>query len=195
MLRGGEEEVIDILEGDLVIVTNGSMTEGADIGSMTSAPKLNGKGASWKLWRNVAEPLLGNPSSFNDHVDESKWESFTVTFQDSVFFDLMEKFTRNRAGTGALVTFKDSSWSSISLLAFQPHFRGQPEHVNVFWGYGLSPDNVGDYVKKRMCDCTGEEIMQELIGHLPFQEHEEEIMATANCIPCMMPYITAQFMP
>lgn len=197
VLREGEEEVIDILEGDLVIVTNGSMTEGADIGSMTSAPKLNGKGSSWKLWENIAakKPLLGNPSSFNDHVDESKWESFTVTFQDSVFFDLMEKFTRNRAGTGALVTFKDSSWFMSVVLAFQPHFRGQPEHVNVFWGYGLYPDNVGDYVKKRMCDCTGEEIMQELIAHLHFQEHQEEIMATANCIPCMMPYITAQFMP
>ncbi|MBY0116499.1 oleate hydratase [Paenibacillus sp. FSL L8-0435] len=195
--RDGTEEIIDIHEGDLVIVTNGSMTEGADLGSMTSAPQLKGKGSSWKLWENIAakKPLLGNPSSFNDHVDESKWESFTVTFQDSVFFDLMEKFTRNRAGTGALVTFKDSSWFMSVVLAFQPHFRGQPEHVNVFWGYGLFPDNVGDYVKKRMCDCTGEEIMQELIGHLHFQEHQEAIMATANCIPCMMPYITAQFMP
>lgn len=46
-----------------------------------------------------------------------------------------------------------------------------------------------------MCDCLGEEIMQELIGHLHFEEHKDEIMATANCIPCMMPYITSQFMP
>lgn len=65
----------------------------------------------------------------------------------------------------------------------------------MFWGYGLYPDKVGDFVKKRMCDCTGEEIMQELIGHLHFEEHKDEIMATANCIPCMMPYITSQFMP
>ena len=83
---------------------------------MTSAPKLNGKGSSWKLWENIAakKPLLGNPSSFNDHVDESKWESFTVTFQDSVFFDLMEKFTRNRAGTGALVTLRIPAGSCLS---------------------------------------------------------------------------------
>lgn len=37
--------------------------------------------------------------------------------------------------------------------------------------------------------------MEELIGHLHFEAHKEEIMATANCIPCMMPYITSQFMP
>ncbi|WP_342424109.1 oleate hydratase [Paenibacillus sp. FSL E2-0178] len=195
--RQGVEDVIEINEGDRVIITNGSMTEGSSLGSMTSAPRLNGKGSSWKLWENIAakKPGLGNPSSFDDHVDESKWESFTVTFQDSRFFDLMEDFTRNRAGTGALVTFKDSSWLMSVVLAFQPHFRNQPEHVKVFWGYGLYPDKVGDYVHKKMCDCTGEEIMQELIGHLHFETHKEEIMATANCIPCMMPYITSQFMP
>ncbi|MEK4517974.1 oleate hydratase [Paenibacillus sp. FSL H8-0122] len=197
VIRDGVEDTIQVHEDDRVIVTNGSMTEGASLGSMTSAPGLNGKGSSWKLWENIAakKPGLGNPSSFNDHVDESKWESFTVTFQDSKFFDLMEKFTRNRAGTGALVTFKDSSWLMSVVLAFQPHFRNQPEHVRVFWGYGLYPDKVGDYVHKKMCDCTGEEIMEELIGHLHFEAHKEEIMATANCIPCMMPYITSQFMP
>lgn len=198
VVRDGVEDTIRIHEGDRVIITNGSMTEGSSLGSMTSAPGLNAsKGSSWKLWENIAakKPGLGNPSSFADHVDESKWESFTVTFQDSKFFDLMENFTRNRAGTGALVTFKDSSWLMSVVLAFQPHFRNQPEHVRVFWGYGLYPDKIGDYVHKRMCDCTGEEIMEELLGHLHFTGHKEEIMATANCIPCMMPYITAQFMP
>ncbi|WP_379155281.1 oleate hydratase [Paenibacillus sp. sgz5001063] len=197
VLRQGVPDVIAIGEEDRVIITNGSMTEGSSLGSMTAAPHLNGKGSSWKLWENIAakKPGLGNPSPFADHVDGSKWESFTVTFQDPVFFDLMEKFTRNRAGTGALVTFKDSSWFMSVVLAFQPHFRNQPEHVKVFWGYGLYPDKTGDFVKKRMCDCTGEEIMQELIGHLHFEAHQEEIMATANCIPCMMPYITSQFMP
>ncbi|SDE70806.1 oleate hydratase [Fontibacillus panacisegetis] len=193
----GEGSVIPVHEGDLVIVTNGSMTESSSLGSMTEAPKMNGKGSSWKLWDRISAKKtgLGNPSSFDDHANESKWESFTVTFQDSVFFDLMEKFSRNRAGTGALVTFKDSSWLMSIVLAFQPHFRNQPDHVKVFWGYGLYPDNVGDFVKKKMCDCTGEEIMAELLYHLHFEEHKDAIMATANCIPCMMPYITSQFMP
>ncbi|MNV46219.1 Oleate hydratase [compost metagenome] len=118
-----------------------------------------------------------------------------MTFSDSVFFDLMEKFSGNRAGTGALVTFKDSSWLMSIVLAYQPHFRNQPEHVRVFWGYGLNVDKDGDFVKKKMSECTGEEIMTELIGHLHFEQHQAAIMATANCIPCMMPFITSQFMP
>lgn len=99
VVREGVKDVIDVKEDDLVIITNGSMTEGSSLGSMTSAPRLNGKGSSWKLWENIAskKPSLGNPSSFDDHVDGSKWESFTVTFHDSKFFDLMENFTRNRA--------------------------------------------------------------------------------------------------
>ena len=34
--------------------------------------------------------------------------------------------------------------------------------------------------------------MQELCGHLNFDLHT---VATANCIPCCMPYITSMFMP
>ncbi|PZM66732.1 oleate hydratase [Paenibacillus dendritiformis] len=196
-VKEGAPGTIELNDGDLVIVTNGSMTEGYSLGSMTTAPSLNGKGSSWKLWDRIAakKPGLGNPSSFDDHIEGSKWESFTVTCQDSRFFDLMEAFSRNKAGTGALVTFKESSWLMSIVLAHQPHFRNQPEHVRVFWGYGLFPDNVGDYVKKKMSDCTGEEILTELLSHLHFHEDMDAIIQTANCIPCMMPYITAQFMP
>ncbi|MBY9080887.1 oleate hydratase [Paenibacillus sp. HN-1] len=197
VLKGDVKDRIAVGDRDLVIVTNGSMTESSSLGSMTAPPVLNGKGSSWELWDRLAakKPALGNPSPFDDHIDGSKWESFTVTFSDSVFFDLMEKFSGNRAGTGALVTFKDSSWLMSIVLAYQPHFRNQPEHVRVFWGYGLNVDKEGDFVKKKMSECTGEEIMTELIGHLHFEQHRDAIMATANCIPCMMPFITSQFMP
>lgn len=197
-VKDGVERALDLTEEDLVIVTNGSMTESSSLGSMTTPPQLYGKGSSWQLWDRIAAKkpgLLGNPASFDDHIDESKWESFTVTCQGSRFFDRMEKFSRNIAGSGALVTFKDSSWFMSIVLAHQPHFRNQPEDVKVFWGYGLYPDHVGDYVKKRMCDCTGEEILTELLHHLKFENELDELIRSANCIPCMMPYITAQFMP
>jgi oleate hydratase len=107
----------------------------------------------------------------------------------------MERFTGNVAGTGGLVTFTDSSWLMSVVLAHQPHFIGQPDDVLVFWGYGLFVDQHGDYVKKTMSECTGEELLRELIGHLRFDEHASRILATSNCIPCMMPFITSQFMP
>ena len=43
-----------------------------------------------------------------------------------------------------------------------------------------------------MDECNGAEILQELCGHLRF---DLETVATANCIPCRMPYITSMFMP
>jgi oleate hydratase len=196
-IKDGKEEVIAVKEGDLVFFTNGSMTEGYSLGSMTKAPALGGKGSSWTLWEKLAkkDTHFGNPEAFAGNIQESKWESFTVTCQDARFFERMEKFSRNKPGTGALVTFKDSNWLMSVVLAYQPHFRNQPENVKVFWGYGLFPDQEGNFIKKKMSDCTGEEILTELLHHLKFEEDMEAIIKTANCIPCMMPFITSQFMP
>ena len=78
------------------------------------------------------------------------------------------------------------------VLAHQPHFANQPDDVQVFWGYALFPDQVGNFVAKPMAECNGAEILQELCGHLRF---DLENVAQANCIPCRMPYITSMFMP
>jgi oleate hydratase len=64
--------------------------------------------------------------------------------------------------------------------------------MQVFWGYSLFPDRVGNFVPKPMADCNGAEILRELCGHLRF---DPETVASANCIPCRMPYITSMFMP
>ena len=73
-----------------------------------------------------------------------------------------------------------------------PGLLNQPADVQVFWGYALFPDRIGNFVAKPMADCNGEEILRELCGHLRF---DLDIMAAANCIPCAMPYITSMFMP
>ncbi|STQ90664.1 MCRA family protein [Iodobacter fluviatilis] len=104
----------------------------------------------------------------------------------------MIKFSGNQPGTGGLVTFKDSNWLMSVVLPHQPHFANQPEDVQVFWGYALSPDRVGNFVAKPMADCNGKEILRELCGHLRF---DLDTVQTANCIPCRMPYITSMFMP
>ncbi len=65
------------------------------------------------------------------------------------------------------------------------------------WVYGLFSDVPGNYVKKPMRECTGKEICMEWLYHIgvPEEEIEELASASANTIPCMMPYITAFFMP
>ena len=194
--RRGLADVIPVAAGDLVFFQNASMTDASSYGSMHSAPAKRTKTDSqgWLLWEKLAEgrPALGRPAAFNSSIPESYWASYTVTLKDSAFFDRMEQFTGNSAGTGGLVTFKDSNWFMSIVLAHQPHFAGQPQGVQVFWGYALHPDRIGNFVAKPMSECSGAEILRELCGHLNF---DLDIMATANCIPCRMPYITSMFMP
>ena len=192
----GQADTMPMEDGDLVFVQNGSMTDASSLGSMTAAPPKSKKApsGSWTLWERLAEgrPSFGNPAAFNSCVAQSDWASFTVTLKDPAFFDQMQRFSGNEAGTGGLVTFKDSNWLMSIVLAHQPHFANQPAGVQVFWGYGLFPDRIGNFVAKAMADCTGAELLQELCGHLRF---DLETVATANCIPCRMPYITSMFMP
>ena len=194
--RNGKAETIPVADGDLVFFQNGSMTDASSLGSMSSAPKPLTKHDSggWLLWERIAKnrPEFGKPAVFNSSIPESFWESFTVTLKDSIFFDKMQEFTGNEAGIGGLVTFKDSNWLLSVVLAHQPHFIDQPEGVKVFWGYALHPDRIGNFIGKSMAECSGQEILQELCGHLNF---DLATFANANCIPCRMPYITSMFMP
>jgi len=195
-LRQGQNEAIAVNDGDLVFIQNGSMTDASSLGSMRTAPRKLTKvdSGSWTLWESLAEghPEFGNPAAFNSCIAQSCWESFTVTLKNPAFFDAMKQFSGNEPGTGGLVTFKDSNWLMSIVLAHQPHFPNQPADVQVFWGYALFPDRVGNFVSKPMADCNGAELLQELCGHLRF---DLETIESANCIPCRMPYITSMFMP
>lgn len=196
-VEDGEANQVDLDAKDLVFVTNGSMTAASTLGSHRTAPALNAqKTGDWTLWESLARNRrdFGQPSVFDDHIDESFWESFTVTCRDPTFFRLIEEFTGNAPGTGGLVTFRDSSWLMSIVVAYQPHFINQPADVQVFWGYGLFPNKVGDFVKKPMTECTGEEILVELASHFGFTEQLPTLTGTSQCIPCLMPYITSQFL-
>nr|WP_248114460.1 oleate hydratase [Bradyrhizobium sp. 2S1]MCK7672508.1 oleate hydratase [Bradyrhizobium sp. 2S1] len=197
--HGGKDRTIDLAERDLVLVTNGSMTSDTSYGSMDTVPVLNTErtGGAWKLWERLAakSPDFGRPAAFASKIDQSKWESFTVTADDSSFFDRLEAFSGSKAGKGGLVTIKDSNWLLTIVLNRQPHFYEQPKNVWVWWGYGLYPDKPGNFVHKPMSECTGREILIELLSHLRFTESIPFILDTSRVITAMMPYITAQFMP
>ena len=201
ILEGNITGVINVHENDVVLITLGSMTSSSSIGSNTTAPAVPSPhplpkftDPSWALWDSLSNDntLFGNPHNFSSRAPESNWESFTVTLKSPEFFSHLSEMTNNLPGTGALVTFKDSSWLMSIVVPHQPHFIDQPEDVQVFWGYGLFPAREGDFVKKPMAACTGEEIFTELLGHLHFPVHPT--VEDATTIPCFMPYITSQFL-
>lgn len=198
-LHFADGSAVDLREGDVCIMTNACMTDSATLGSLHApAPAPERKPVSAELWAKVAakRPGLGNPEPFFGNVNESNWESFTVTCKGNRLLKMIENYSGNIPGSGALMTFKDSSWRMSIVVAAQPHFKAQDPDTTIFWGYGLYTDHVGDYVKKPMRDCTGAEILKELLHQLHWEEHQEEIMAdVVNVIPCMMPYVDAQFQP
>ncbi|WP_293881793.1 oleate hydratase [Sphingomonas sp.] len=123
--RAGESSGIAINPDDLVLVTLGSMTEGSRLGTMDAAPELASKadGGAWTLWETIAEgrPAFGRPQTFDGHIDQSKWTSFTITMRDPTFLRLVRDFTGNVPGEGGLITFPHSNWlASIVIPAPAP---------------------------------------------------------------------------
>ncbi|WP_137958876.1 oleate hydratase [Burkholderia sp. 4M9327F10] len=190
---------IPVGAADKVIVTLGSMTASSSLGSMDHPVPLNTADSTgaWALWKTIAagRPEFGHPSVFADHVEESKWLSFTVTLRDPTLFRLIRDLTGNVPGEGGLITFAESSWLASIVLPHQPHFIDQPADVQVLWGYGLRVGQPGDFVRKPMSACTGGEILTEILGHLRIEAEASGILEHANCIPCLMPFITSQFLP
>ena len=190
---------INLTEKDLCIITNGCMTDNATLGDFNTAPQYNPDAPmSGELWKKIAKKRdgFGNPSPFFDKPEETNWESFTVTMKGNKFLKMIEDFSGNVPGSGALMTFKDSNWLMSIVVAAQPHFKNQPMDTTIFWGYGLYTDKIGNYVKKPMRECTGKELFEELLYHLHFLEEKEDILKTVvNVIPSMMPYIDSQFQP
>ncbi len=204
-LRNGKEENIDLTEDDLVFVTNGSCVENATLGDQNTAPAVNTTpGGCWELWRNLAkqDPSFGHPDKFCTDIPATSWESATITTLDDRIPPYIEKICKRdpfsgKVVTGGIISCKDSSWLLSYTLNRQPHFKDQPKDQLVVWVYGLFIDVPGDYVKKPMKDCTGIEITEEWLYHMgvPVDQIHDMAVNSAISIPCMMPYITAFFMP
>lgn len=198
-IHDGIAGTIRVEDDDLVMVTLGSMTEASSLGDMDHAPPPGtvAEGGAWALWRKLAAGRndFGRPAVFADHVEQSRWVSFTVTLHDLDLLRRIRDMTGNIPGEGGLMTFADSNWLASIVIPHQPHFLGQPAGVAVFWGYGLAMDRPGNLVAKAMPDCNGREILTEILYHLGFDSDMAPVLDAATCIPCLMPYITSQFLP
>lgn len=195
--RDGSPGTYDVEPHDYAFITIGSMTADATYGDDDHAPELvrDRRDGGFALWEAIAgkAPDFGRPNSFDGNVDESKWESFTLTMHDPLLLHRIEELSGNLPGTGGLMTFTASSWLMSIVVPHQPHFDKQPEDQYTLWGYGLLIDEKGDYVPQRMGEATGQEILTELIHQLGFEDIADRIRETTTVVPVMMPYITSQF--
>ncbi|OPJ62596.1 oleate hydratase [Clostridium oryzae] len=203
--HNNQEECIDLIEEDLVFITNGSCTENSSLGDNNHAPKFNNSlGGCWELWRNIAkqDSSFGHPDKFCTNTKATNWESATITTLDDRIPPYIEKICKRdpfsgKVVTGGIITVKDSKWLMSYTLNRQPHFKEQSRNQLVVWVYALFTDVPGDFIKKPMKECTGMEITEEWLYHMGVPEAKIHDMAakSARCVPCMMPYVTAFFMP
>ena len=206
-LVNGEKQSIPLTENDLVFVTNGSCTEGTIYGSQNEAPVGDAEvrtSGCWDLWKNIAaqDPSFGHPEKFCGDISRSNWESATVTTSDEKIISYIKNICKRdpRTGnvvTGGIVSCKDSSWLLSWTINRQGQFKEQKKDEVCVWVYSLFTDVAGDYIKKPMKECTGEEITAEWLYHLgvPVDEIDELAKNHCNTTPTMMPFITAFFMP
>jgi oleate hydratase len=195
--------VVALGDKDVVLVTNGSMTDAATLGDWDSPAPLNAEvSGAWTLWRRLAEKrkgAFGDPEAFIRQVERSKWLSFTVVTKSSKFPDHLFRLTGRTFGREGLITFKRSSWFMTIHPIFAPVYPGHDGAKEfIWWGYGLRPNNTGDFIAKKMADCSGKELLEETLRQLRVDDATfAEVMDPKNTtsISCMMPYITSQFMP
>lgn len=202
----GVKEQIELAETDLVFVTNGSITESSTYGTNTTpAPPTEKLGGSWSLWKKLAEqdPDFGRPEKFCDNIPKESWfVSATVTTLDKKIAPYIEKISKRdpyagKVVTGGIVHVKDSNWKMSYTINRQPHFKNQPKDQLVVWVYALLSTEPGNYVKKPITECSGNEIAEEWLYQMgvPEDEIKELALNSCNTVPCYMPYITSYFMP
>lgn len=201
MRQSGAEKSIYVGKEDLVFVTNGSMSTNSAFGDNTTIAATNRDTSDlgvFTLWQNLAkkDAKFGHPEKFISNIDKTKWISFFPTIKGyHQFVEKIEKMSGSMAGTGGVITLKDSSWDMSFEQHHKPFYPNQADDEDLIWGYGLYGENIGDYIKKPMCECTGEEILTELLYHLGLLDMKDELLAHTYMSTSMMPYITSQFMP
>ena len=211
-VKNGEEKTIELTEDDLVFITNGCCTDTSCYGDQNTVPDLskikNGSGESWDLWKNIARQAtngeFGNPDKFCSNVDATNWMSATIETKDEEIIEHIMNICKRdpRSGkvtTGGIVTVKDSTenWYLSWTINRQPQFKSQDKDTVLVWAYSLNTNKDGNYVKKPMKQCTGEEVCEEWLYHIGFPKEKIKEYATERCntTTCYMPYINAFFQP
>ena len=191
---------------------NPNSTDTSCYGDQTHAPDLsgvkNGCGESWDMWKAIAAQAehgeYGNPDKFCSDVDATNWMSATVaTSNEEIIRHIMNICKRDpRSGkvtTGGIVTVKDSTdnWYLSWTINRQPQFKSQDKNMVLVWLYSLNTNKEGNYVKKAMRDCTGEEVCCEWLYHIGVPTEKIHALAhdACNTTTCFMPYINAFFQP
>ena len=179
MVRDGKEMKVEVRPQDIVIVTLGSMVSNSVLGTNDSPappPNTTKLSGSWALWQTLSQKrkdVFRDPSVYTGHVDESSFISYTVTQNDPLLFELMEELSEQVARQE-----RDHDLPTFPLV---PDLH--PQHPALLRGAGKGHVRVVRHQslprkdrrvrRKPMTECSGKEILEEMIGHLAFERPQE----------------------
>ena len=198
--KDGAAFAVDVRKNDMVISTLASMTQNSTQGDNTHPVTTNRSEAKgmFSVWQKLAacDAKFGHPEKFCSDIEKSKWMSTMVVVKGYKEFcaKFREKYGYPKDCVTGAISIMDSSWD-ISFVLYDKYYPNQAEDEDVFWFDGLWGERVGDYIKKPMAECTGEEVLQEFLYHVGMLDEYETLRTHSYISLTMMPYITSQFMP
>ncbi|KAJ6004663.1 hypothetical protein N7540_013032 [Penicillium herquei] len=196
MIQRGFQRCENFEPSTVVFIEPGSTVTGSAIGTDSCPPVWYSLHAEeeldekWALWLELAckSTKFGNPYNFCTRQNESILESFTVTTKDLGFFEHLRCLSKDLSNAGAFFILRESRWRLNICVPDQPVFSNQPEDVRVIWGFALFPHCKGDCVHKSMLQCSGAEIMAELLYHLGLPNI---LIQHTITVPRVMPRMTS----
>ncbi len=204
---GGPGGTGELTEDDLVFVTNGSCTENSSLGQQRPRPRSSSLsrwgaagscgGTSLPRTRPSAARTSTAPSRALPTGSRPPSPPWT-TRSRPIWKNICKRDPRTgKVVTGGIVTVKDSAWMMSYTFNRQPHFKAQPEGQLV--GVDLRPVHR---CPRGLCEKAHAGVYRP--GNLHGVAVSpggagggDPLLAeqSASTIPCMMPYITAFFMP
>lgn len=195
LVRNGLGQHQRLGPNDIVLLNVGSTVSGSTIGNFDFPPPRQsmeadeGLDENWSIWLNLRSKFdrCGNPYRFCTRQFESILESFTVTTRNLELFEQLCLLSHSSTKARRFIIIQDSRWKLNICIPLQPVFSEQPEDVRVLWGFSNSPMLKGDHVNKPMVQCSGAEILTEVLKHLRLDVDLRDTIL----IPRLMPRMSA----
>ena len=195
---------IPLTRDDLVFFTNGSMIANTTWGDNDTVATYNRDTTDlglFDVWKKLAarDPKFGRPEPFISNIDQSGFDTFTVTITgDPTFADYMSDKTGVDAPPHQEWLHHDRRLElDDHLLRVRQEVLPRPARRRRHRArlHPVRHDRPGNFIKKPALECTGNEIFAEMLYHCGLEDKIDQILEHSYVSIAAMPYITSQFMP
>lgn len=174
VVNDGKKRIqIELNDDDLCLCTIADSAKDAVYGKLDEA--CGEPRQKEDLWNRLASHRSElNVAGRLRHPQDGAQGVFLLTLQEGV---LLKELLRDnpQMSSDAMLCFADTNWGIALHVPTQPYLSKQKGMV--IWGSVLYPHECGDEVRKPFTQCSGKEVLQELIAHLHIEANASQINA------------------